>query len=102
MRRSEAMHIDNTYLTNRTVGQPDQPAAPTDATTRSPAGTPLSPAASAHVPSPELLDLLVRVQRAPQVRSDVLARVTQRLANGYYKTRAAATKTADALQDAQD
>jgi hypothetical protein len=94
------MHIDNRYLTNRSVGQPDQSAATPDAATRPSA--PLPPAASAHVPSPELLDLIERVQRAPQVRQGVLARVAQRLASGYYKTRAAATKTAEALQNAQE
>jgi len=96
------MHIDNTYLTNRTLSQPEQPAAASDATSRAAAGAQPPPAASAHVPSAELLDLLDRVRMAPQVRQDVLARVAQRLAGGYYNTRDAATKTAEAIQKAQE
>jgi hypothetical protein len=49
-----------------------------------------------------LLDLLDRVKKTPDVRQDVLARVAQRLSSGYYNTRAAATKTAEAIQNAQE
>ena len=96
------MHIDNTYLTNRTLSQTEQPATTPDAAARAAAGAQPPPAASAHVPSPELLDLLDRVKKAPEVRQDVLAQVAQRLSNGYYNTRAAATKTAEAIQNAQE
>jgi hypothetical protein len=94
------MHIDNTYLTNRTIAQPEQPAVTQDAASRAAANGP--PAASSHVPSPELLDLLARVKQEPEVRPDVLARVAQRLASGYYLSRQAATDTAEAVQNARE
>ena len=96
------MHIDNTYLTNRTLSQTEQPAATPDAASRAAAGAQPPTASSAQVPSAELLDLIDRVKKAPQVRQDVLARVAQRLSSGYYNTRAAATKTAEAIQNAQE
>ena len=96
------MHIENTYLTNRTLGSAEQPAAAPDAAKgTAPAVTP-QPEASSHVPSPELLDLLEQVQQTPDVRKDVLQRVSQRLQSGYYLTRAAATQTAEAIQKAQE
>jgi hypothetical protein len=95
------MHIDNTYLTNRTVGQPEQPTPAPDATTRAAANGP-PPEVSSHVPSPELLDLLGRVRQEPEVRPDVLARVAQRLSSGYYLSRQAATDTAEAIQNARE
>lgn len=96
------MHIDNTYLTNRTVGQPEQPAATPDATNRPGAAAPPASAASTHVPSPELLEFLARVKVAPEVRQEVIDRVAQRLATGYYLTRDAAETTAEAVQNAQE
>ncbi|HKI37922.1 MAG TPA: hypothetical protein VKA46_39070 [Gemmataceae bacterium] len=92
------MHIDNTYLTNRTLGQADQPAAAKSAA----AGGQPPPAASTHVPSPELLDLLDQVRQTPEVRKEVLQRVAQRLANGDYLTHEAAIDTAEAIQKAQE
>jgi hypothetical protein len=91
------MHIDNTYLTNRTVGQPDEAAAAAEAARRPGApGQPVSDA-SVHVPSPELLELVARVRQAPEVRAEVLQRVKQRLSGGYYLTPDAAAQTADAI-----
>jgi hypothetical protein len=96
------MHIDNTYLTNRTPGQAEQPAA-TPAPTKGPSAVgPPSQAASTHVPSPELLDLVDRVKQTPEVRAEVLQRVRQRLASGQYLTRKAALQTAEAIQTAQE
>ncbi len=95
------MHIDNTYLTNRTVGQSEQPTPAPDAT-KSAAPAAQQPAASTHVPSQELLELLDQVRQTPEVRPEVLQRVAQRLASGYYSTRQAAEQTADAIQKAQD
>jgi hypothetical protein len=95
------MYIDNTYLTNRTIGQPE-PSAPTpDASSRL-AATGSPPADSSHVPSVELQLLVAQVQQAPDVRPDVLARVAQRLASGYYLSRDAAEQTAEAIQNAQE
>jgi len=93
------MQIDNTYLTNRTIGQPDPSVAASAG--RPPIAAPPA-AASSHVPSPELLDLLARVRQAPSVREAVLAQVAQRLQSGYYLNRAAAEQAADAIQKAQE
>jgi hypothetical protein len=96
------MHIDNTYLTNRTLVSTEQPAPTPDATKGAARGAPPQPEASSHVPSPELLDLLQRVRQAPDVRQRVLQQVSERLKSGYYLTRAAAAQTADAIQKAQE
>jgi hypothetical protein len=95
------MHIDNTYLTNRTLGPTEQPAATPDAAKAAAAGT--TPAdVSAHVRSPELLDLLDQVRQTPQVRKEALQRVVDKLASGAYLTRQAALQTAEAIRQAQE
>jgi hypothetical protein len=95
------MHIDNTYLTNRTLSPAEQPPAPTDVTKPAAAGT--TPAdVSAHVPSAELLTLLDQVRQTPEVRKEALQRVVDKLATGAYLTRAAAQETAQAIRNAQD
>ena len=94
------MQIDNTYLTNRRVGRPDEAAAGGEPIRR---GEPQAlPDASVHVPSPELLELMARVEQAPEVRPEVLERVAQRLASGFYLTREAAEQTADILRQSAD
>jgi hypothetical protein len=95
------VHIDITFLTNRTPGQAEQPSAAPDAA-KAAAGAPQSPAISTHVPSAELLALLERVSQFPEVRADVLQGVVRRLASGYYLTREAAVQTAEAIQKAQE
>ncbi len=96
------MHIDNTYLTNRTVGQPEEASPAADASRKSPAPGLPGADASAHVRSSELLELLARVRQAPEVRPEVLRRAAQRLASGYYNTRQAAEQTAEAFLNAGD
>ncbi len=93
------MQIDNTYLTNRTVGQPDPSQA---ASAGRPGVAGPTAAASSHIPSPELLDLLAQVRESPSVREEVVNQVAQRLQSGYYISRAAAEQTADAIQNAQE
>ncbi len=95
------MHIDNTYLTNRTLGQAD-PSTQAAAAGKGAASGPAPSADSSHVPSAELLALLALVRQATEVRPDVLQRVAERLANGYYLTRDAAARTAAAIQQAQE
>jgi hypothetical protein len=93
------MHLDNTYLTNRTVGRSEQPTPTAGAASRA-AARGAAAADSAHVASAELQALLARVRQAPDVRPEVVARVAQRLASGYYLSRDAAAQTADALRGA--
>lgn len=95
------MHIGNVYLTNRTLGQPEQPAATPDEA-RSAAAPPATLLSSTHVPSVELIDLVDQLRQTPEVRKEALQRVAQRLANGYYASRAAAVQTAEAIQEAQE
>jgi hypothetical protein len=95
------VHIDYTYLTNRTSGQSERPSTAPDAA-KVAAGAPRSPAISTHVPSAELLALLERVSQSPEVRADVLQGVVRRLASGFYLTREAALQTAEAIQKAQE
>jgi hypothetical protein len=93
--------MDNTYLTNRTLGPTEQPAAASDGTKAGSAGA--APAdISAHVPSPELLDLLDQVRETPEVRKEALQRVVEKLATGAYLTRQAALQTAEAIRNAQE
>lgn len=94
------MHIDNTYLTNRTLGQTSGTPSPAPSTES--ASSSEATAVSSHVPSAELLDLLDQVQQTPQVRQAVVQRAAARLASGYYLTRDAAEQTAEAIQQAQD
>jgi hypothetical protein len=96
-RGDPTMHIDNTYLTNRTVGQPEDLSPAADAPRRPDAPVPPLPDVSVHVPSPELLQLLARVRQAPEVREEVLQRVAQKLATGYYHSDEAAEQTAEAI-----
>jgi hypothetical protein len=95
------MHIDNTYLTNRSLSPTEQPAAAPDAAKAAAAGTTPSDV-SAHVPSPELLDLLDQVRQTPEVRKEALQRVADKLASGAYLTRQAALQTAEAIRQAQE
>jgi hypothetical protein len=95
------MHIDNTYLTNRTLGSAEQPAVTPDAAKSAAAGA-TPPGVSAHVPSAELLDLLDQVRQTPEVRKEALQRVADKLASGAYLTREAALQTAQALRNAAD
>ena len=95
------MHIDKSYLTNRTVGQPEEATAPADAPRRGAVPVP-PPEASLHVPSAELVALVARVVQEPEVRPEVLQRVAQRLASGYYLTRDAAERTAEAFLDSEE
>ena len=95
------MHIDNTYLTNRTLGQTSGTPYATSGSEATQSSA-LPPPNSSHVPSSELLDLLDQVQQTPQVRPQALQRVAQRLASGYYLTRDAAEQTAEAIQLVQE
>ncbi len=96
------MHIDNTYLTNRPVAQPEETTGTADASRRTSAPSQPPSDASSHVRSAELLQLLAQVKQPPEVRPDVLARVAERLASGHYLTRDAAEQTAGAIQGAQE
>jgi hypothetical protein len=96
------MHVDNTYLTNRTAGQAEQLAATPDASKRAGARDSASPSGSTPVASRELLDLADQLRQTPEVRREAVQRVAQRLASGFYSTRAAAAETAEAIQRAQD
>jgi hypothetical protein len=92
------MHIDNTYLTNRTLGPTEQPTPTPDA-----AKAPAAPSeVSAHVRSPELLSLIDQVRQTPEVRKEALQRVVAKLATGAYLTREAALQTARAIRNAQE
>ena len=82
------MHLDTTYLTNRTLCQTS--------------GSEPSAVSSSHVPSAEFLDLLDQVQQTPEVRQTALHCAAARLASGYYLTRGAAEQTAKAIQQARD
>jgi hypothetical protein len=94
------MHIDNTYLTNRSLGPTEQPAAAPDAAKAAAGAAPAD--VSAHVPSPELLDLLDQLRQTPEVRKEAMQRVAEKLASGAYLTRQAALQTAAAIRQAAD
>ena len=55
------------------------------------------PESQAYVPASELQTVLARVQQEPEVRTEVLRRVSQRLAKGEYLTSEAAEQTAERL-----
>jgi hypothetical protein len=95
------MHIDNTYLTNRTLSQTSTTEPPVPSNDTTPSGLP-APVSSSHVPSPELLDLLDQVRQVPEVRREAVMRAVQRVASGYYLNRAAAEQAAESIQNAQD
>ncbi len=53
--------------------------------------------ADSHVRSPELLRLSEELKLIPEVREEVVARVSEKLANGDYDTRDAAVRTAETI-----
>ena len=55
-----------------------------------------------HVPSPELSQLRESLQTSPDVRPEVLARVSSLLQSGYYFSAEAAVQTADSMLRAVD
>jgi hypothetical protein len=50
-----------------------------------------------HTRSPELLRLSEALHRIPELRQDIVERVSQKLVAGEYETRESAEKTAEAL-----
>ncbi len=98
------MRIDNTYLKNLEVpSNSTASGAARSAETRSSGETANSlQSPSQHVPSPELLRYLGRLQETPEVRSEELARVAARLQQGHYTTGEAAQQTADAILKAAE
>jgi hypothetical protein len=92
------MHIDNTYLTNRTIVQTEDLAPATDTSRRPPTVAPDD--SSSHIPSAELLGLVARVKQDAEIRPDVIARVTSRLSGGYYQSPEAVAKTVEAILQA--
>lgn len=50
-----------------------------------------------HSPSRAMLQLAAKLQQIPEVRDEVLARVSERLVTGYYLSMEAAEKTAEVL-----
>src|SRR4051812_23158011 len=92
------MHIDNSYLSglgfgeirgNAEAGQTE--GSKSGAKSKKPADV------SVHVRSPEINKLRQLVQVSPDVRPEVIARVSQVLESGFYTTAEAATQTADAM-----
>jgi hypothetical protein len=99
-----AMRIDNTYLQNleirqnATAGQAVRSAAVRQAgeSTGSLEGQ------SEHIPSPELQQYAALLQQEPEIRSDRLQAVAERLQQGYYSTPQSARQTAAAILKAVD
>ncbi len=56
-----------------------------------------SQVAARHTPSPAMIRLAAKLEGIPEVRDDVVARVSQQLDTGYYLTKDAAAKTAEVL-----
>lgn len=98
------MRIDNIYLKNLEVpSRAVSSGAAGSAESRQSSTTANSlQAASEHVPSPELLRYLGRLDETPEVRQQHLARVASRLRQGYYSTPEAAQQTAEAILKADN
>ena len=61
-----------------------------------------SPEVSAYTPSAELVKLVSLVGQQPEIRSEVVQSVLQRLQQGHYQTATAAQSTAEAMLGAVD
>jgi hypothetical protein len=94
------MRIDNSYLSSLGAGEIRANAETAESGQKGEAKTDTNVQANLHVPSPELSNLRQLVQVSPDVRPDVVARVAQSLAGGYYGTPDAAERTADAMINA--
>ncbi|HYV37905.1 MAG TPA: hypothetical protein VE988_19625 [Gemmataceae bacterium] len=89
------MRIDNSYLSGLAAGEIRQNAEAADAAPKGEAKVDSS--YPLHVPSPELDQLRQLLQASPDVRPDVMARVSLLLQSGYYSSPEAAEKTADSM-----
>jgi hypothetical protein len=91
------MRIDNSYLSGLGAGEVRANAeAAESGKSRDPKTVQLTQD-SLHVPSPELANFRQLVQTSPDVRPDVVSRVSQLLESGYYASPDAAKRTADAM-----
>ncbi len=89
------MRVNNVYLTNVEVGQPETAQKPK---TNSQLGqTGQAAEKSSHVPSQELTRLLEQLRQTPEVREEKIQEIQKNLLTGYYLSAEAAEKTATAI-----
>jgi hypothetical protein len=91
------MRIDNSYLTGFGPGDIRANAETAETGPKSEAKAPEITQANLHVPSPELASYRQLVLTSPDVRPDVVSRVSQLLDSGYYGTPDAAKRAASAM-----
>lgn len=94
------MRIDNTQSRPTSLSTPIDPTAA--GSSRAAASSTGESASSAYAPSAELVDLITRARLEPDVRTDRLREVAERLQQGFYGSDASAAQTADALLGAAD
>jgi len=91
------MRIDNSYLSGFGPGEIRANVETTEAGSKGDAKATEISQSTVHIPSPELAQYRQLVQLSPDVRPDVVSRVSQLLESGYYNSPAAAEQTADAM-----
>ena len=97
--RAEAqkMRIDNSYLSSLGAGEIRHHVEASETGQKGANRADKLPPPPLHVPSPELAHLRQLVQISPEVRPDVIWRVSQSLESGYYTSQEAAERTADSM-----
>jgi hypothetical protein len=91
------MRIDNSYLSGFGPGEIRSNAETAETGSKGETKAGEISQSTLHIPSPELAQYRQLVQISPDVRPDVVSRVSQLLESGYYNSPAAAEQTADAM-----
>lgn len=96
------MRVSNVYLSTVKVAQAEDSQAGATRATRSDGQAGSQSAVSTHDTSAELSQLLASLRSQPEMRTELLAQVAQRLAEGAYDSDEAALKTAQAMLEAPE
>ncbi|MBI3407991.1 MAG: flagellar biosynthesis anti-sigma factor FlgM [Planctomycetes bacterium] len=94
------MRITNSHLTSILGGTTIEVPAPEESPRREAASASLGD--DAHVPSQELQRWLALVREQPEVRAELVALVTRKLAEGFYETSSSAQQTAEAILNSHE
>jgi len=100
------MRITNSHLTSILGGitievPPSKDSLPSeDSPRREAASTPLD--ADSHIPAQEVQHWLALLREQPEVRTEIVALVAKKLAEGFYATVESAQQTAEAILKSRD
>lgn len=96
------MRINNTYLSGLTVSWVEAPTSQPRGPRR--AARPGEPDAdlSSHIPSSEVVHWTTLAAGEPEIRSELLKTILERIAQRFYLTAASAEQTAEAILHAEE